>query len=279
MLVRILTGICLLLIAIPVLYWSNTIILVLTISFLSVVAVAEMFRCLGVNKYYGIAIPSYLLAIALPAFTRYFQGSRGGEITIFACVYAYALYVLSNSMFSKGRITFALASKVFLSTAYIVCGFTSLVAIRDISKDGLFLLTMVFVVSFSSDIFAYFSGMLFGKHKLIPNVSPKKTVEGAIGGTLMSAAAFVGCGLVYSHFLGGSRPHVIALFICGVAISIVAQIGDLIASYIKREYGIKDYGRIFPGHGGVLDRFDSVNAVAPVMYLLLANESIFSIFK
>ena len=111
--------------------------------------------------------------------------------------------------------------------------------------------------------------MLFGRHKLIPLVSPKKTVEGAIGGTLISALAFVGFAFLYSHIYKTEAPHAIPLFICGIALSIVSQIGDLIASYIKRERDVKDYGSLFPGHGGVLDRFDSMLMVTVYMVMIM----------
>ena len=267
MLVRILTGICLLLAALPILYWSDTFLLVLAVSLLSFGAVFEMLRCLGVHKNFALSLPSYAIALTVPAITRLISGVDFDGLILFALVYVYGLYVLAHAMFSKGKIPFSLASRVFLSTAYIVCGFSCLIATRDLKEHGLFFLIMIVVVAFATDIFAYFSGMLFGRRKLIPEVSPKKTVEGAIGGTL-SAAAFVGCGVLYARWFDTARPHILSLFLCGAAISVVAQIGDLIASFIKRECGIKDYGKIFPGHGGIMDRFDSVIFTAPIIYYL-----------
>ena len=95
----------------------------------------------------------------------------------------------------------------------------------------------------------------------------------------MIAALFVGCGVLYANLYKVARPHVLSLFICGALLSVISQLGDLIASYFKRNSGIKDYGRLFPGHGGVLDRFDSVIAIAPVMYILLSDPQIFAIFR
>ena len=160
---------------------------------------------------------------------------------------------------------------------YIICGFSCLAATGGL-EHGAFFLVMILVVAFATDIFAYFSGMLFGRHKLIPAVSPKKTVEGAIGGTIISAAAFVGCGFLYTYVYKTTLPNPVLMFACGIALSLVSQIGDLIASYIKRERGVKDYGKLFPGHGGVLDRFDSVIAVAPILYVLFANPEFLSSF-
>ena len=118
---------------------------------------------------------------------------------------------------------------------------------------------LIFIISFCTDIFAYFTGYFFGKHKLIPLVSPKKTIEGSIGGILGST---VGC-MILGHFFGMEMIHMVVIGLVG---SIIAQFGDLFASSIKRYVGIKDYGKLIPGHGGILDRFDSVILVAPFVY-------------
>ena len=277
MLTRILTGICMFLVAVPVVIFSDTFVLEVVIALLSGTAVFEMMRCLGLNKNYYLSVPSYILAVLIPMFMRKIDAFESAWLALFAVVYIYALFVLACAMFSQGKIRFKDAAKAFLSTMYIICGFSCLVATRAF-EHGTFLLIMVVVVAFATDVFAYFSGMLFGKHKLIPAVSPKKTVEGAIGGTLISAAAFLGAGFLYSYLYDTAAPNVLHFLICGIALSVVSQIGDLIASYIKRERDVKDYGKLFPGHGGVLDRFDSVIAVAPILYILIATPNLLSIF-
>ncbi len=276
MLTRILTGAVMLLVAIPVVIFSNTMVLEIAVALLSAIAVYEMMNCLGLKKNYFLSVPSYIMAVILPASVRNLDKLKSPWLVIFAVVYIYALYVLACAMFSQGKIRFKDAAKAFFSTVYIICGFSCLVATRAFNH-GTFLLVMVVVVAFATDIFAYFSGMLFGRHKLIPAVSPKKTVEGAIGGTLISAAAFVGAGFLYSALYDTGKPSIVQLFICGCALSLVSQIGDLIASYIKRERDIKDYGNLFPGHGGVLDRFDSVIAIAPILYIML-DANILTVF-
>lgn len=126
---------------------------------------------------------------------------------------------------------------------------------------GIKYVVLIFIISFVTDIFALVFGKKFGKHKLIPHISPKKTVEGSIGGILMTTV--IGC--IYGYFTGIPISWVLPLSFCG---SIVAQMGDLFASTIKRYCGIKDFSNLIPGHGGVLDRFDSVNFVALVMILV-----------
>jgi phosphatidate cytidylyltransferase len=129
-------------------------------------------------------------------------------------------------------------------------------------------LLLPFILSFACDTFAFFAGLTLGRHKLAPKVSPKKTVEGSIGGLLGNLA----CGLLFAfvmdRWFGGSigyGPMAALALACGV----VAQLGDLSFSLIKREFGIKDYGRLFLEHGGVLDRFDSVLFVTPVIEIIL----------
>ncbi len=119
---------------------------------------------------------------------------------------------------------------------------------------------LVIIASFGSDIMAYFTGVLFGKHKLCPHLSPKKTIEGALGG-LIGAAFF--CGLFGYIFEPDAIIDCIIIGLCGGAFS---QAGDLTASAFKRKMGIKDYGHLIPGHGGILDRFDSVIFVSPLVY-------------
>lgn len=119
---------------------------------------------------------------------------------------------------------------------------------------------LVYIIAFGSDTFAYFTGKLFGKHKLYPEVSPNKTIEGAIGGV-------VGCtiiSLLYFNYLGINKFFYIIIF--SICASIFSMVGDLSASKIKREFKIKDFGKFLPGHGGILDRFDSAIFVAPVVY-------------
>lgn len=157
------------------------------------------------------------------------------------------------------------AGATLVGVLYIPLLFGYIYFIRSIPDKGVFLVWFVFICSWMSDTTAYFAGMAFGKNKLCPKVSPKKTVEGSIGGILGSTAA---C-LVYGAVLNSIKIIYIPfahLLIIGILGSIVSQFGDLAASSIKRNVGIKDYGYIMPGHGGVLDRFDSILFVAPLIY-------------
>ncbi len=133
------------------------------------------------------------------------------------------------------------------------------IVLIDQSSFGL-VIWLVFLSAFGTDIMAYFTGMALGKHRLCPKLSPKKSVEGAVGGVLGSVVL---CGL-FGYFL--MEDSIMLCLLIGLFGSIVAQLGDLSASAFKRQMGIKDYGNLIPGHGGILDRFDSVLFTAPVVF-------------
>jgi len=135
---------------------------------------------------------------------------------------------------------------------------------------GEYFVWLIFITAFGCDTGAYFTGMLFGKHKLIPELSPKKTIEGAIGGVIVATAISLLYGLyIDNHFVTDwvDTPNLCVL--TGIIGSILSQFGDLAASTLKRYVGLKDYGHLIPGHGGMLDRFDSVLLTAPVVYYVM----------
>lgn len=131
--------------------------------------------------------------------------------------------------------------------------------------NGHIYIWIVFLGAFATDTFAYFSGMMFGKKKLCPEISPKKTIAGSIGGIIGSIFIL----LIFSKYF--KIENIVAIIILSIIISIMSQVGDLTASKIKRAAGIKDYGKLIPGHGGVLDRFDSVLFTAPIVYYYVTN--------
>ena len=162
-------------------------------------------------------------------------------------------------------VSFSDICTLLFTTLYISIG---MLHIRML-YNGEFGLAMVFVAliaAFLTDTGAYFTGYFFGKHKLIPEISPKKTVEGAIGGVAICVISM----LVYAWILTffGIKANLLNIVIIGVIASVISQFGDLSASMIKRGLGIKDYGDIMPGHGGVLDRIDSLLFTAPAIYYL-----------
>lgn len=123
---------------------------------------------------------------------------------------------------------------------------------------------LILITAFCTDIFAYFGGYFLGKHKLCPKISPKKTIEGSICGTLASTVFCAAFGYAFMD-----REYMLAFILTGLAGGIFSQFGDLTASIFKRKMGIKDYGNLIPGHGGIMDRFDSVIFTAPMIFYIL----------
>jgi len=131
---------------------------------------------------------------------------------------------------------------------------------------GVALIAMAFCIAYGCDILAYLGGRTFGRHKLCPTVSPKKTVEGAVSGVVGGVLFALACRAVFVRVFHMPMPGIPAAVFLGLVGSYAGQIGDLTASLLKRYSGIKDYGKLFPGHGGVMDRFDSVIFTLIVMY-------------
>jgi phosphatidate cytidylyltransferase len=133
---------------------------------------------------------------------------------------------------------------------------------------GRLLVLLPFVSVFLTDAGAYFTGIFFGRHKAFPKISPNKTVEGCIGGVFIGTAAVLAYGAVISAASVAIEASILPLILIGVAGALAAEFGDLAFSLIKRIYGIKDYGKIIPGHGGMLDRFDSLVFCAPAVFII-----------
>ena len=261
MLKRVITSIISICILLPILFLSDTVVLPIAVAIMTTIALYEMYRCLGKEKKLYLSIPAYIFAVISPFALRFLNEGSLYIFIAFASCTAYLLYLFFVSVFLKGNIKFAKIGEIFTTSVYIIAAFNSIIYIRDIENSGRFLYILIFIGAWMTDIFAYFTGMLIGKHKLIPEVSPKKTVEGSIGGIAFCTLAFIAYAYIVKIFFN-TELNVLFLAISAIIVSVISQMGDLIMSLIKREYGIKDYGKLFPGHGGVLDRFDSILAVS-----------------
>ncbi len=277
MFVRTVTAIFLAIIIIPFLIFSHTNIFVAAVCLFSVAATAEFLRCLGFSRNIALALPSYLFALVAPLLVR-IVGEHGQYVLYMAAVlFVYMLYMFSIVVFSRREYDLRDISEVYMGCIYISVGFSSIILLRDFT-NGQYLYLLIFIGAWITDIFAYFTGVLFGRHKLIPKISPKKTVEGMIGGIVFCSAAFVLFGYIVGR-ISDLSPRYLSLAVAGIAVSLVSQFGDLIASVIKRQHNAKDFGSVFPGHGGVMDRFDSVIAIAPFLTVASFAPSVFSLFN
>ena len=279
MLKRILTGVvafCFLLV--PVLLLADTVALPIGVAVFAMIATYEILHCVGLHKNLWLSAPMYLMSAAAPFVLRYMESDAVALLPAMICLPL--LVSLAVAVFSHGKADIRDVSSAFVLWLYTIIGFMSLIMIYAFVEGGQYFYLLPFIGAWVTDIFAYFTGMLLGKHKLIPDVSPKKTVEGAIGGIVFCVAAFVGFGLLYNNLWlaeGGNPLPLWLMGVVGLLVSLVSQIGDLSLSLLKRKYGIKDFGKIFPGHGGVMDRFDSVLAVSIMLLVCFAAFSIFGL--
>lgn len=259
MLKRSITAICATIVLLPILWFSDTLVFPIALALAAILCLFEMFRCMGLHKNIALTLPLYVAALAFPVLQRVID--YGSLMMIaFIAVALYTVYLFALVIWSQGKIPYKDASASCFTSIYIITALNMVVYIRDFGDKGKYLYFLIFIGAWITDIFAYFSGFFFGKHKLIESVSPKKTIEGSIGGILFCSLGYVVMGIIANCF--GCNANFVLLAIGGVIVSIISQIGDLIMSVIKRHYGVKDYGKLFPGHGGMLDRLDSILAVS-----------------
>lgn len=277
---RIITAVVGILVLIGVLFTFDTMIFNLVIAAITLIAIHEIYMALGFEKkdwlLYAVTVP-YTLLIMLSSYSVWRALVMPAS---FLLVLFYAIYLVVRN----GTISFAKTSGLVMFSGIVMFCFYSFIRLKELlpvaeyGYDAIFFTLLILCFAWGGDTCAYFAGRAFGKHKLCPVVSPKKTVEGAIGGVLGTMVCGVVVTVIYSiaadrleaftrSNIGVSMYVVIALLACVAAV--LGIYGDLFASVVKRQCGIKDYGTIFPGHGGILDRFDSVMFIAPFVTMVI----------
>jgi phosphatidate cytidylyltransferase len=224
-------------------------------------AINEFFGIINASKKYLIKIPTLLFAVLMLLFNN--------EFLHLICLYSYIGIIFGLMIKSLKYKTIA---EIFTATILIVYSFEKLICIRGLSdKYGVFYVLLVLAVAWMADTGAYFCGKFFGKNKLCPNVSPKKTVEGFFGGIIVSIISVLLIAMIFNNFIFHEKQKInyLLITIFGLIGSLISAFGDLCFSIIKRNFHVKDFGNAIPGHGGILDRFDSVIFVAPYAYLFL----------
>lgn len=229
---------------------------------IALVGMMEIMRIVGVHKT-SIAFFSYVAVIA-----EYILIVLDKKYLLVALFMLFLLLLFAEMVLKYPKYS---SDKIFLTFGgliYVGLGLSFLYQTRMQLDDGAYIVWLIFIGSWISDTGAYCVGVLCGKHKAFPKLSPKKSIEGCIGGILLSVLFGIGYNLVLHYFFSVDFLHIWQIaIICGVA-SIISQVGDLAASAVKRNYDVKDYGKLIPGHGGILDRFDSIIFVAPLVYYL-----------
>ena len=236
---------------------SGGIVLLCTLGAVSLIGMQELYRAVGVRdkSFTSLEIAGYICAVLYYILLCFRGGEYAPAMMILSIIILMFVYVFTYPKYNCDQIMAA-----YFGFMYVAVMLSFIYLTRSMI-DGKFIVWLIFLCSWGCDTSAYCVGMLIGKHKMSPVLSPKKSVEGAIGG-VVGAALFA---VIYAAATRGPIMEYAIICACGALISMV---GDLGASAIKRNKGIKDYGTLIPGHGGILDRFDSVIFTAPVIYYL-----------
>lgn len=253
---RLISGIVLVIIALATII-SGSWILFFTLLAVSLIGMRELYKVMKVSDEHVtvLELVGYLGAVLYYIAMKADFGSYGTMAIIISMILILFVYVFGYPKYHAEQVMAA-----FFGVVYVAVMLSFIYLTRSL-PDGKFLVWLIFLCSWGCDTCAYCVGMLIGKHKMAPVLSPKKSIEGAVGG--VAGAALLG--VIYAAATQGKMAEY--ALICAVG-ALISMVGDLAASAIKRNQNIKDYGKLIPGHGGILDRFDSVIITAPVIYYL-----------
>ena len=235
----------------------------IAIALISALAVHEIILALGLSKNYILLGPSLVFSAAFPfAQEIFFQ-----DLSYFL----YTVVMFAALIRYHKSITFREVGVIYSMSLLIPTALTTIVELRSLGEyHGMFYVIIAIFSAWIADTGAFAAGSLWGKHKLCPAISPKKTVEGVVGAFVLNTAAMLVFGLIFDNLFNISHLEIsyLALALVGIGSAVMSILGDLSFSLIKRSCHIKDFGQVIPGHGGILDRFDSVIFTAPFVYLL-----------
>ncbi len=279
---RVITAVVLLALLAVVVWQINTPVLVLVIAFLAAVAANEIMRCAKVENTfirvvatgYAACVPFFASSKALtPWVSEEVWGKVIGAVPGVVYLIALVLVLLLAMLKGYAYTTFEDVAVSVFAGVLVPFGFSVFIRLRDmfqIEQFGIYLIFYGLICALATDSGAQLAGMAFGKHKMSPNISPKKTVEGAIGGLIFSLILNAVAIILYNRLADFKMDEfaVTVLLAACLPVSFLGMMGDLSASVLKRNFGVKDFGKIFPGHGGVMDRFDSSMFTLPVTYAL-----------
>lgn len=234
----------------------------LVVSLISAAAVYELIKALDLLKKWFLCLPALLTAAAVPFCPESLQ---------FLVYCLFTALIFTSLLMYHHETSFREVAVLYSMTVLIPIALRTLIQLRDLNRDhGTYYVLIAVLSAWVADAGAYFVGTFFGKHQMCPEISPKKTVEGAVGGLVINVLILMASGLVMVQWLfpGQVAVNYLSLFLAGFLGTPISILGDLSFSLIKRSCHIKDFGQLIPGHGGILDRFDSVIFTAPFIYLL-----------
>lgn len=235
-------------------------------GFLSLVGLYEYYKAVKTVGIKTIDIIGYIYCIAYYALLFiYPDANLFGSLAASMIIVAFAYEIFTRKSGVNGVV------HTIFGFTYVSYMLSHIILVNSL-PNGAILVWLPFVTAWFTDSAAYFTGVTIGKHKLFPSISPKKTIEGYIGGLIGSGLLTTAFGLFVSRY--DSSIGLVNFIVIGLVCAVASELGDLVSSYIKRYTGIKDFGNLIPGHGGILDRFDSILFTAPVVYfyfLILQN--------
>lgn len=260
---RLLSGVILVILALILIISGGDILLVSTAA-ISAIGMFELYRIFNVEKELP-GIIGYLAMLVYYAALRFDFLPDTMMLTIGALVLLMAAYVFTYPKYKTEQIL-----ATFFGIFYVGIMLSFVYQTRMI-PNGAYIVWLIFLCSWGCDTCAYCVGMLCGKHKMSPKLSPKKTIEGAVGGVVGAALLTALYAFIFKDAMAISVAQIWILAGISAVGALISMVGDLAASAIKRNYDVKDYGKLIPGHGGIMDRFDSVIFTAPIIYYLAVN--------
>ena len=278
---RIISGLLLTAFAIMVIALRYTIVLPIVLAAFSCIATIELNNATKLQNK-PVMVISVIVSALVPFYYEYSDLLSGLPVNLNAkyliCLYILALFIFM--LFEYEKTKFAHIATVIISSLAVPFAITRFMYLRDIDEmfpnanytesHGIFFILFAAFGACMTDVFAFFVGSFLGKHKLCPKISPKKTIEGAIGGVLGCVLASLILYAVFVNFVFETESaNYVVVTLMAVFLSLVSMCGDLTASVIKRNFEIKDFGKLIPGHGGILDRFDSIIFVLVALYAVL----------
>jgi len=269
---RIISSVVGIFIGVSVLAFADTIVLPVALSLLSMLGVYELYRANDCIRFRVMTGISLVYAGSAPFACMIKDKPVDLLLTTAAVMGLFASYLPVHKKMSFEKMTYAVATPLLLSFSMV-----SIYKLHMLSeRHGVVFILLSLCGAWIADSAAYFTGTFLGKHKLCPEISPKKTIEGFAGGVIFDGLFFVVFNLIYvSFFAKDCGVNYLSSFLLGIICAALGTVGDLSASLIKRQCNIKDFGKIMPGHGGFMDRFDSVLFVAPFMYAYLSVINIY----
>lgn len=266
---RIISAAVALVILVGVFACYETFVFNVAVSIISALAVFELLHATGYVKSRAVLTFSLCYAVVVPFFST--LGIHGMQVYV---TLAYFILMFGSLLMFHNSIRFEEIAISFFISLVVPTALSSIVLMRDLyQRHGFLYILLCCVAAWISDSCAYFAGRAFGKHKMAPQISPHKTVEGALGGLVGCCVFFILACWLYQQYAAHVLNETLhfswgTLAVVAVFCSLISIVGDLMASVIKRQTGIKDFGKIMPGHGGIMDRFDSFLFVAPTIYLI-----------